>query len=64
MERKVETVMYGDKPLHIRHVSEDGSYVLATFADDKQTKVFKLDSSELSLSEKDKATLTKINPNT
>ena len=59
MEKKIVTVQYEGKSLHISHLSEDGLYVLATFADDQQSKFFKLESAQLNLSDKDKATLTK-----
>lgn len=58
---KTMTVQHKGKDLHITYVNEDFTYVLATYAEDKKSKLFKCDVSSLDLSEKDMTTLTKIN---
>lgn len=61
MLKKVITIKHNDKDLHIVHASEEIPYVLATYAEDKQSKIFKLDLAELDLDEKQMATLLKNN---
>lgn len=39
--------MYKGSPLYIHHISDDGSYVLATRNKDSKTGIFKIDYQEL-----------------
>lgn len=57
----IATIEYNNKPLRITHVSEDETYVLATFEPDTETKIFKLNITDLDLDLSTKAILSKIN---